>query len=343
MRTLLLYIVFFAGYTESVQSQPDPWIITANNINPSDYYSVTVANGMIGIVSSPEPFKVKDVVLAGTYDLYDIGRVSNFINSFKLLNMRLDINGIRVDARTIENFKQELNMHDGAFSNSFEYGDQASIRYSYYALRHLPFTVLMEVTITAKKDLSIIVSSVMEAPEALRVVQNYYNQIVRPHVTIGLLTSTAKSPTGKLQLCASTCFLFNEPHQLEPQVIHEMWDNNLHLMKFDKMVKAGQSYTFSIAGSSISSAHNDDPLNEAERLTIFAKLEGHDRLLEFHKKAWLKEKGWHKSLFRNWSWRNHTKFADGFRGARYYSNWYQSGKKCPPNCMEIGKNHGSRT
>ncbi len=31
---------------------------------------------------------------------------------------------------------------------------------------------------------------------------------------------------------------------------------------------------YSIVGSSITSAHHDDPLNEAERLTIFAKLQG---------------------------------------------------------------------
>ena len=48
---------------------------------------------MIGIVSSPEPFKVKDVVLAGAYDLYGRGRVSNFLKSFNLLNMYLEIDG----------------------------------------------------------------------------------------------------------------------------------------------------------------------------------------------------------------------------------------------------------
>ena len=62
----------------------DPWSITANKIDPSNYYGVTVANGMIGVVSSPEPFKVKDVVLAGAYDLYGRGRVSNFLKSFNL-------------------------------------------------------------------------------------------------------------------------------------------------------------------------------------------------------------------------------------------------------------------
>jgi trehalose/maltose hydrolase-like predicted phosphorylase len=65
-----------------------------------------------------------------------------------------------------------------------------------------------------------------------------------------------------------------------------MWDNNMHLMKFIKSIKAGQSYRFSIAGSSITSAHHDDPLNEAERITIYARLEGRDRLLQFHQKGW---------------------------------------------------------
>src|SRR6476659_6391985 len=60
----------------------------------------------------------------------------------------------------------------------------------------------------------------------------------------------------------------------------------MHLMKFSKKIKAGESYHFSIAGSSITSAHHDDPLNEAERLTIYARLEGRDRLLHFHQVAW---------------------------------------------------------
>jgi hypothetical protein len=40
----------------------DAWKIKADKIDPTNYYGVTVANGMIGVVSSAEPFKVKDVV-----------------------------------------------------------------------------------------------------------------------------------------------------------------------------------------------------------------------------------------------------------------------------------------
>ena len=278
-----LVVNFLFQYIISAQ---DPWKISAEKIDPNNYYGITVANGMIGIVSSPEPFKVKDVVLAGAYDLYGRGRVSNFLKSFNLLNMYLEIDGKRIAGKDAVNMRQQLDMQKAGFSTQFNYADKSSVSYTYYSLRHLPYTVLMDIAVTAKKDIMITGASVMEAPDALRDVQNYYNEIDRPHVVISLLTSSAKSPTGKLLMCASNTFLFSEHHGQEPRVIHEMWDNNMHLMKFSRKIKAGDTYRFTIAGSSITSAHHDDPLNEAERATIFAKLEGRDRLINFHTKAW---------------------------------------------------------
>ena len=285
-KTIIIFLVSFISFKNVFPQTIDPWKVKADKVDPTNYYGVTVANGMIGIVSSPEPFKVKDVVLAGAYDLYGRGRVSNFLRSFNLLNMYLEVDGKRLDSRSVSKFQQELDMKHANFTSRFDYGDKASVSYTYYSLRHLPFTVLMDISITARKDIDITGASVMEAPDALKDVQNYYNEIDRPHVVISLLTSSAKSPTGKLLMCASNTFLFSEPHGQEPRVIHEMWDNNMHLMKFSKKIKAGETYHFSIAGSSITSAHHDDPLNEAERLTIYAKLEGRDRLVNFHNKAW---------------------------------------------------------
>ena len=286
MRILLFTLMIGMGVTALSQTKPDAWKIKASKWDPANYYGVTVANGMIGIVSSPEPFKVKDVVLAGAYDQYGRGRVSNFLRSFNLLNMQIDIDGKRIGGADAKNMQQELDMRHASFTTSFDYADKATISYTYYSLRQLPFTVLMDISITAKKDININSASVMEAPDALKDVQNYYNEIDRPHVVLSLLTSSAKSPTGKLLMCASNSFLFSEPHGSEPRVIHEMWDNNMHLMKFTRKIKAGETYRYSIAGSSITSAHHEDPLNEAERMTIFAKLEGRDRLINFHKKAW---------------------------------------------------------
>jgi len=281
---LLLILSYCISYSQATN---DPWIIKADKIDPANYYGETVANGMIGIISSPEPFKVKDIVLNGAFDLYGRGRVSNMLKTFNFVNMTLQIDGEAIENnQQVQNMQQWLDIKHAAFTTTFQYKDKAEITYTYYSLRHLPYNALVDVTIKAKKDIEIIPASVMQAPDMLKDVQNYYNEIDRPHITISLLTSTAKSPTGKLTLAASTSFLFDEPHGKEPATIHEMWDNNMHLLKFKKKLTAGETYHFSIAGASITSAHHDDPLNEAERLTIFATLEGRDRLLNFHNKAW---------------------------------------------------------
>ncbi len=290
---LVLFFCLPPSYVEAQGKKIDhsnqfvnPWIIEADKIDPVNYYGVTVANGMIGMVSSPEPFKVKNVVLAGLYDLYGRGRVSNFINSFNLLNSYLEIDGERINRTNIKNFHQSLNMKEGSFTSTFDYLDKANISYTYFSLRQLPFSVLENFSIKAKKAITINAASVLEAPDDLKDVENYYNEIDRPKVEIKLLSSSAKSPTGKLLLCATTSFIFSESKDLEPQVIHEIWDNNMHLMRFKKIIPKGEEYTYSIVGSSISSAHHPDPLNEADRQTIYAKLEGTKRLMEFHKKAW---------------------------------------------------------
>jgi trehalose/maltose hydrolase-like predicted phosphorylase len=146
----------------------------------------------------------------------------------------------------------------------------------------------MMVEITAKKDCEIVPMSVIESPENLKDVRNFYSEIDRPHVTIRLLSSVAKSPTGRHTVAASTSFIFNEPHGQEPDVIHEDWDYNMHLAKFKKRLKAGETYRFSVVGSVSSTAYMADLYNEAERLTIFATLERNERLLARHEAEWAK-------------------------------------------------------
>lgn len=284
---LLVFLSGFALCISTFAFSQDVWTIKADKIDPSNYFGETVANGMIGIISSTDPFKVKDVVLNGAFDLYGRGRVSNILKTFNFVNMYLEVDGARIESfKQVQNAQQVLDMKHANLTTTFDFNNKASVSYTYYSLQHLPYTALVDVTITAKKDIEITPASVMEAPDMLKDVQNYYNEIDRPHVRISLLTSTAKSPTGKLLMAASNSFLFNEPYGSEPAVIHEMWDNNMHLLKFKKKLKTGETYRFAVVGSAITSAHNDDPLNEAERLTIFAALEGRDRLFQFHNKAW---------------------------------------------------------
>ncbi len=284
-RIVFIFLIFFSC-SSSFSQDSKIWTIVADSINPANYYGETVANGVIGIISSPDVLRCKAVVLNGAYDQYGRGRVSNFLQSFNLVNMNLDVDGQRIGNSDVTNLHQKLDMKHASFTTSFDYQDKATVSYTYYALRNLPYTVLVDVTIKAKKSIEIISASVMEAPDALKDVQNYYNEIDRPHVTLSLLSSIAKSPTGKLTIAASNTFLYDEPHGSEPRQIHEMWDNNMHLSKFKKHLDAGTTYHFAIAGALISTAQHEDPLNEAERYVIYAKLQGTKRLIEFHDAAW---------------------------------------------------------
>jgi trehalose/maltose hydrolase-like predicted phosphorylase len=283
--TFFLIVIFpVAAYAQ----QENGWLIQANKIDPKEYYGVTVANGMVGLVSSPEPMKVNDVILNGVYDYYQRGRVSNILKSFNHINMNLEVDGHRIGIKDIANYSQVLDMKKAELTTTFDVGDKVSVKHTIMALRHLPFTAMAIVEIKAKKDVRITPMSVIEAPNHLTDVRNLYSEIDRPHVLIPLMTSVGKSPSGKHTVAASNSIIFSEPHGQEPDLIHEDWDYNMHLMKFNKQLKKGESYSFSMVASATSTEHFDDPLNEAERLTIFAKLEGTQRLLQRHEAEWSK-------------------------------------------------------
>jgi protein-glucosylgalactosylhydroxylysine glucosidase len=287
MRNLIPILLIVLVVPAFAQSNSE-WQIEASNIDPNNYYGITVANGMVGLVSSSEPMKVKDVVLNGVYDYYQRGRVSNILKTFNHINMNLDVDGQRVGPRNIANYKQSLDMRRATLTTTFDVGDKVSVRHTIMALRHLPYTAMAIVEITARKNARIVPMSVIEAPNHLVDVRNLYSEIDRPHVKIPLLTSVGKSPSGKHTVAASNSIIFSEPHGREPVLVHEDWDYNMHLVKFAKDLKAGETYSFTLVASATSTEHYDDPLNEAERLTIFAKLEGTEKLMKHHEAEWTK-------------------------------------------------------
>lgn len=107
MRTNILLVILCLS--SSLWGQ-DPWKIIATDIRPDHYYGVTVGNGMLGIVSSAYPFRTDNVVLAGSYDKYGRGRVSNFLNGFNMLNTSVSIDGKTVNCSNISGFTQTLDM-----------------------------------------------------------------------------------------------------------------------------------------------------------------------------------------------------------------------------------------
>ena len=145
MNRILTAVLFSAAaYATCAQ---DPWKISVTDIEPTEYYGVTVANGQMGLLSSPEPLHTSRAILGGLYDIYGRGRVSNFVHAVKMLDVELKIDGTRLKRDNITDYTQTLDMAQAMFTGSFDYGEVAHVDYEYMALRHLPFNCMMTVTL----------------------------------------------------------------------------------------------------------------------------------------------------------------------------------------------------
>src|SRR4029078_11647124 len=124
MKKLFPSVVMSVSILFCFSQKHDSWKIIADKVDPSNYYGETVANGVIGIVSSAEPLKCRDVVLNGAYDQYGRGRVRYSLKSFNLVNMNLDIDGHRIGTPDAANMRQSLDMKHANLSTTFDYKDK---------------------------------------------------------------------------------------------------------------------------------------------------------------------------------------------------------------------------
>ncbi|MEO1049019.1 MAG: glycoside hydrolase family 65 protein [Bacteroidota bacterium] len=297
MRSLLIATVFLLACPILLAQKivEEEWQISVDEIDPNRYFGVTVANGMVGLVSSPDNFKIKDVVLNGAFDTYGRGRVANIMKVFNFADIEFSnphfteekkkaYNNTFSEENTLKK-TQSINFRNGTFTSLVDYKD-LTVTYTLRSLRHLPFTSMVEVTIKAKKDMLLAPSSFMRAPQILRDVSNHYAVIDVPgREQIPLMTSSALSPTGKLKVAASSTILF-ESEEEHVELIHEEKDYDNHNLKFYKELKRNETFSFTVFGSVCTSAHFEDPQNEAERLTLYAYLEGRERNLKRHNAAW---------------------------------------------------------
>ena len=291
MKQLILLTLLVGSF--SVSAQSEDWIIRTDDIDPTNYFGVTVANGMVGLVSSPEPFKVKDVVLNGAFDTYGRGRVSNIMKVFNTADIEFTNPGFTEEDKNAYNelfsednlvaHEQSINMRYGEFTTKVIYKG-LEIEYIVRSLRHLPFTSMVEVHIKAKQDLQVAPASVLSAPEVLRDVHNYFATVDVPgREQIPLMTSTAQSPTGRLKVTASSTLLMEGAH---PHLIHEERNYSDHRLKMYHNLKRGETLSFTVFGTVCTSEQFADPQNEAERLTLYAFLEGKERNIQRHRDAW---------------------------------------------------------
>jgi trehalose/maltose hydrolase-like predicted phosphorylase len=279
-------ILLFFFMAIGIKAQ-DPWRIEVDSINPENYYGATVGNGQLGLVSSPEPLKVSRVVLGGVYDIYGNGRVNNFVHGINMLDLEVKIDGSTVRRNNIKNYVQAVNMRDGMFECSFDH-PKANVKYRYTALRQLPYSCIMEVTVTPICDIRLSAENIITVHESMNGSTEFFTTVQNGIDEYNIATTTVFTPTKRVEIGASSTII-PDPKYTKP-IITPLSNRGtgIHSQKMVIDLKAGTSYTFYVLGSTISNLYQSDVRNELERLNLFLAVEGPARLIKKHTEEWHK-------------------------------------------------------
>ncbi|MDP4205454.1 MAG: glycoside hydrolase family 65 protein [Bacteroidota bacterium] len=282
MKLIILVVFIFLfpkiDLNAQIAEATDGWRIT---VTPGDeYYGTCIANGMLGILPTEIPLGFKCITMNGLCDIDNNG-VANRLDATNIFNLKLFVDNKQVllGKEKIKNYTHTIDMQHGKFISSFEYDNSIKVVQTVYALRHLPNTLLVEMKITALHDLELGLSNEQIIPSSL------INQRDKSHSlgSMQLYSTLAQTLKGRYNLASCYSYLFGAK---SPNIKTDKRENGNEVSSFMVTIKKGEEFNCSVVGSFCSSANYPDPANEAERYTIFACLEGKDRLIAKHEKAW---------------------------------------------------------
>jgi len=265
------------------QVDHSPWHITATDT--SNYAGITLANGRIGLLPSKKPFTVSAIILNNVYDKGSAQGVSKILRGINFANIDVFIDGVKVDESNISRWKQVLNLKEATLTTSFDFKKQAEISYTIYALRGMPYTGLMEVSIKSFQDISVKVAGKILCPAEDKNPVNTFKVLKDLKNRMPLLQTTAESPFGKQLLASTASFIFKGKHPELHQELVSKYDNEL---TFEKKIKKGESFHFAWAGAVCTTQDFDDPLSESARMVIFVMQGNEAAVIAKHKELWAK-------------------------------------------------------
>ena len=286
MKNLVIIILSFLSIT--VIAQNDGWNISTTNTK--NYTGIVVANGRIGILPSEKPFEVEHIILNNVYDKADSLGVSKILLGMNFGNLEIEIDGEKITAINISNWKQTLNMKEAKFTTSFTYKNKVQISYTLYALRNVPYSGYIDVNIDAKEKIKIKVTGKIETPAEYLTPMSSFRILKDNETTMPILQTVAKSRLGKHTVGTSATFIWhgiNSGRENErPELFHHKISEYDNQLSFEKEVKKGGSLEFAWTAAECSTQDFFDPQNESERFVIFNLLTPKEDLLNQHKALW---------------------------------------------------------
>jgi kojibiose hydrolase len=284
--------LIFGGAALAGAAPEAGWTLDSGPIDPTHYAGITLANGIIGIVSAPQPFGLQQALIGGAYQPDAAHGTNTLFKGFDFLHLRLVADGEPVEEfARVSNFRQSLDMKRAVLTTTFDFKDKVTVSYTLRALRHLEYNALLEVTVTAHRPVALSVESGLDSGDLLKEVHYLSAAAVNQSP---VLAARARTVEGSLLVGAAQTFVFDDPANAPPVTLSgnrpaqeggESGDDR-ETLGFTKTLTAGERLHFSLEGATTSSAQVADPESTAQRLTIFAASFSVPKLIAAHEKEW---------------------------------------------------------
>lgn len=286
--TLLLVLLLCTSGRAQKLGLASGWLITTER--NEDYTGIALANGRIGILSSPKPFEIQHVVLNNVYDVDPNMLVSQIVHGMNFGNLDVDIDGERITEKNISNWRQTLDMHSAAMTTTFDFGNKARFSCTIYALRNLQYAGYVDVSVTALEDIQLRVAGKIVTPKEFQQPEHSYQVLRDVETTMPILQSRAKTPFGKHFVATSGTFTWrgiNSSREDErPELKHTILSDYENSLSFEADLKVGREFGFAWMGAQCTTKNFHDPKSESERMVIYSLLTPRDVLLDQHRARW---------------------------------------------------------
>ena len=284
----IFLFILFSLKTLMPNAQNDSWnISTSYNTN---YTGIVVANGRIGMLPSEQPFKIEHIILNNVYDKASALGVSRILKGMNFGNLEIEIDSELISSNNISNWKQTLNMKEASFTTSFTFKDKADISYTMYALRNVPYSGYIDISIKAKQSIKVKATGKIETPKEYQEPLSTFRVLKDNETTMPILQTIAKSRMGKHTVGTSATFIWHDINSgrenQRPKLTHNKVSDYDNRVSFEKEIKKGAPLEFAWTAAQCTSQDFFDPQNESERFVIFNLLTPRVDLLRQHKDLW---------------------------------------------------------
>lgn len=285
----VLFILLFISCSIII-AQNDGWHISTNE--NSDYTGIAIANGRIGMLSSPKPLQIQHVVLNNVYDVDPTLKVSQILHGMNFGNLDMYIDGEKITEDNITNWRQTMDMKSAALTTNFDFKDKANISCTVYALRNLQYSGYIDISVRAIREIDVKVTGKILIPKEYQTPKNTFQILQDVETTMPILQSVAQSPFGKHLVSTSGTFIWHNINSsranARPELNHNVLSDYENSLSFDYILKKNTSLDFAWTGAQCTTKDFSDPKSESERMVIFNLLNSKEVLLAQHKDQWNK-------------------------------------------------------